>query len=121
MARLRRKPCDESPGANKLLRNRSTLERIEELIDANPRNMTENTLSSYEASLSSIIMSLRHTPSETLQSCLNSTEAVLTHLREARDLLNLAYGQLTEKGKTNLFYRYLRTSRSSLEKALRYW
>jgi hypothetical protein len=121
VARLRTKPCDESPGADELLRNRYKLARIEELIDANPRSMTENTLSSYEASLSSIIMSVRHTPPETLQSCINSTEAVLTHLREARDQLNLAYGQLTEKGKTNLFYRYLRTGRSSLEKALKYW
>ena len=71
--------------------------------------------------LSSIIMSIRHTSPETLESCINSTEAVLAHIREARDQLNLAYGQLTEKGKTNQFYRYLRTSRSSLEKALKYW
>jgi len=121
VARLRRKTCDESPGAYELLRNRSTLAYIEELIDANPRSITENDLSSYEASLNSIIMSIRHTPPETLESCINSTDAVLAHIREARDQLNLAYGQLEEKGKTNLFYRYLRTSRSLLEKALKYW
>lgn len=95
---------------------------IEERLDTmSPRVFTVALLTTYESDLNGIISMLRNVSDAEIRNMKRqSSGAVLTYIRDARDQLALAIGQL-EKGFNSRYVTYLKSCRKNLEEALKRW
>ncbi len=118
MSQVNRKPCSS------LDPYRAVVVDIEAELDTAVRLLTIKKLQSYERNLIDVIKAIRAASQATVIQCMRSRDAVLSHIREARDQLSLAIIQLdqkSERGKNSQFFKNIRSCRSHLEKALSYW